>query len=230
MAQLGSSCWLQLLLLCGGASLAHGFVLTSVFSERATTCTHFAKQPTILLLSTDAEATRDPEPSVRLSYKDWLATNKPRASTVPHSESTRDASSPVGDVPSDGINRVSEEQRMTAPTADTSETTAAETPAEKFAKFRERQRQRALGAPVHVWSQSAEMEDPPDAKPHVPVPPTPEQAAAANALAEAMLSSSQKMPDLYVEGKGGYLQELEFGEDLDELAEGIPRHARDPSS
>ena len=201
---------LPVVLFCSAAWLAGGFVVTHARGElMAKICSHRAAAQ-ISMLSDDPESTRDPEPDVpRLSYKEWLASKRPTASTTLERTDGMgaDTSRPAEDTLSDSLNNADapEESCMTR--------------AEKFAKFRERQRQRALGAPVHVWSQGTDVEDPPDAKPHQPVPPTPEQAAAANALAEAMLSNTE-MPDLYIEGKGGTLQSLEFGQDLDELAEG----------
>lgn len=201
---------LQVVLSCGAAWLASGFVVTHARGEHVASICSQRAAAQISMLSGDPESTRDPEPDLpRMSYKEWLASKKPAGSTtLEHIDDMgNDASKPTEATLSNSLNQAdaSEQRQMTA--------------AEKFAKFRERQRQRALGAPVHVWSQGTDVEDPPDAKPHQPVPPTPEQAAAANALAEAMLSNTE-MPDLYIEGKGGTLQSLEFGQDLDELAEG----------
>ena len=76
---------------------------------------------------------------------------------------------------------------------------------EGLARIRERARLRTMGAPVKVWSQSSDREDPPDAKPHTPIPPTPQQADAANELFEKMLSGTPPNG---------------FGEGLESLANG----------
>lgn len=70
---------------------------------------------------------------------------------------------------------------------------------EGLARIRERQRLQAKGVPMKEWAKLSDREDPRDAVPHIPVPPSKEQAEAANALAEAMLSSNS-LPDSFGDG------------------------------
>jgi hypothetical protein len=73
---------------------------------------------------------------------------------------------------------------------------------EGFAAFRERQRLKWNGAPLSEWSKSA-WESVPDQPDHEPVPPTPDQQAAADLLFETRLRD-EHAPD-------------GFGDGLDEL-------------
>ncbi|EOD23742.1 hypothetical protein EMIHUDRAFT_199572 [Emiliania huxleyi CCMP1516] len=61
--------------------------------------------------------------------------------------------------------------------------------------FRERARRRTAGEPVEEWASNLEREPPPDRE---PVPPTAEQAAAADALFEKLLSD--EAPEGFGEG------------------------------
>lgn len=91
---------------------------------------------------------------------------------------------------------------LQAATDDSADEDAPITP-EGFARIRERARLRAQGAPVKVWAESSDREVPD--RDREPVPPSPEQAAAANALFESMLSS--KEPDGFGEGLDNLIAE-----------------------
>ena len=87
-------------------------------------------------------------------------------------------------------------------------------PHEAFLRFRERQRQQASGVPMREWSKLADREvDMPD---HEPVPPTPEQQAAANAIFDRMLRGSAPTADSKL-GSKAYRRATELGEGIDRL-------------
>eukprot|EP00966_Prymnesium_polylepis_P007028 162068-Prymnesium_polylepis.1 len=70
-------------------------------------------------------------------------------------------------------------------------------------KFHERQRLRASGAPLKVWSKTTDREDAPDVSDHVPVPSTEAQKTAANALFGKVLREDD-VPDGFGEGLDGF--------------------------
>ena len=72
---------------------------------------------------------------------------------------------------------------------------------EGLASFRERQRQRREGKPLAVWSSSLDRPGYVPEADHVPVPPTTEQAAAADALFETRLRD--EAPEGFGEGLEG---------------------------
>ncbi len=80
---------------------------------------------------------------------------------------------------------------------------------EGFDRIRERQRQRAMGAPISEWAKSSDRAAP-EVPDHVPVPPTADQTAAVNALFEKVLTSDKDLPD-------------GFGEGLENLGNGRPK-------
>ena len=85
-----------------------------------------------------------------------------------------------------------------------------------YRRFRERQRQQAAGVPMREWSKLADIKD--ERPDHVPVPPTPEQQAAADRLFQAMLTGSGPRTSYDRTGRNAYQRETGFGEGLDSLA------------
>ena len=100
----------------------------------------------------------------------------------------RSASSPRQFMSTPSLERPQGAQRCAVVTLDESSRISME----GIEKYRERQRLKAQGAPLRVWSQSVDR-DPkeyvPDKPEHEPVPPTDGQKAAANELFEKVLSS-----------------------------------------
>ena len=121
----------------------------------------------------DGEATRDPEPAV-----DDIAVARADSEAHPDIEVYADSEATRDPEPSVSAPEDSDDMRSA------------------FAKFRERQRLRASGAPVKEWVHDpADDEAPPEGTPGAPppgqdgfTPPTPKQKAAADELFEKMLS------------------------------------------
>ena len=84
---------------------------------------------------------------------------------------------------------------------------AVDSPAEVFARIRQRARDRTSGAPMHEWSKTSDHQTQ-DMPAHEPVPPTPEQAAAVDALFRKLLRD-RGVPNGFGEG----LDRLIDGED-----------------
>ena len=74
--------------------------------------------------------------------------------------------------------------------------------AEGVARIRERARQRTNGVPQKIWSKSSDR--PVAIEEHTPVPPTREQAEAADALFETMLSD-RDLPEGFGEGLDDFI-------------------------
>tara|TARA_B110001452_G_scaffold260479_1_gene258030 strand:- start:2016 stop:2441 length:426 start_codon:yes stop_codon:yes gene_type:complete len=84
---------------------------------------------------------------------------------------------------------------------------------EGLVAFRERQRLRRDGKPLSVWSKSCDRPGYEPVADHVPVPPTAEQAAAADALFETRLR--EDVPEGFGEGlpglRPGGLEDADYG-------------------
>ena len=209
-------------LLCRAVALLLPAVGTAVVLPVRRLPTHARAAPRVSTASL-SEATRDPE-----ATRDFAPPHG-----LEQDEATRDLASPAGTRGGTNHTQGTKQAIQNAeslaqylakrgalpPTSSVPDSVRSEAdadPMEAYRRFRERQRQQAAGIPMREWSKLADIED--NRPDHVPVPPTPEQQAAANALFQSMMKGSA--PAAYTRtGRNAYQRHSEFGEGLESLAD-----------